>query len=110
MVDNGCKRTKKYNVYSKTGGHSNAVLLSKEVLRYVYCRCRLPSGKIVWLCKEHQAYQHVVKLSTGSTGGSYTLKKVLHKEDKLLMNLILESGIYKKLKNIKTVGKVGARI
>jgi len=52
----------------------------------------------------------VVKLSTGSTGGSYTLKKVLHKEDKLLMNLILESGIYKKLKNIKTVGKVGARI
>ena len=65
-------------------------------------RCRLPSGRIVWLCKNHQGGEHVAKLSTSSTGGGHNLIKVLFNEDKLLRENIEKYHKYKKLKAIKS--------
>ncbi|XP_052285089.1 uncharacterized protein LOC127881358 isoform X1 [Dreissena polymorpha] len=80
--------------------HLRSELAKDETKEILGClaRCRLPSGKIVWLCGEHQQMQRVSKLSTGNSGGSYSRKVVLYTEDKLMSERIIESAEYKVLK------------
>jgi hypothetical protein len=72
----------------------------------LYGRCRLPSGKIVWLCEKHQHEEHVAKLSIDSRGSSHNYVSVLFNEDKFLLEQLEKSEEYKRLKAIKS-NKVG---
>ncbi|XP_052813517.1 uncharacterized protein LOC128240741 isoform X2 [Mya arenaria] len=84
--------------------HLRSELDKDDAAEFCSClaRCRLPSGKIVWLCKEHQGMQRVSKLSMGTSGSSYSKITVLYPEDKFMSENILESKKYKNLKGKKS--------
>ena len=49
------------------------------------CRCHLPSGKVVWLCPEHQKTDRVTVLATGeAVEGEYA------EDDDLFISQITE--------------------
>ena len=65
-----------------------SLMLSKASVNVQYVkhfRCHLPTGKISWLCKEHQKGDHVTVMNPESTDAS--LAQPMTAEDDLLLKV-----------------------
>ncbi|KAL3880394.1 hypothetical protein ACJMK2_032638 [Sinanodonta woodiana] len=63
-------------------------------------RCRLPSGKVFWLCKKHQEGSRITKLSRGTVGSHGVLQKVLFTEDVHFKEFMEDYETYKNKKAV----------
>ncbi|KAK3588393.1 hypothetical protein CHS0354_028970 [Potamilus streckersoni] len=76
------------------------LIIGDEASHFVNClqRCRLPSGKVFWLCKKHQEGNRITKLTRGTVGSHGVLQKVLFNEDVLFKEYMENYESYQKKK------------